>query len=600
MLALMNALTDKPGWEDKVFDEEIVARWGSEAAALKDEEFGVFVEGEDGEEWDVDVDDGGVEAPEATAGAAGPPEPLHASGGGVKVPLTSDAAGFSPAMFEWCIRELRSKARLQRERRFVAVLDGAAAVLKSDVAVSEELRAELVAAAAPLEDEEPDWHPGSDGKVRDLVHPSLWPLVYGRTRVVQSELSIDDCLAAAGSGDTILVPAEPPYNKDPTRYSTKFQWLPSEVVITPDGPQFTSYINNLHPVHHARLYPVLARLFGAALPLLHAAIDRVLEWQKVDTLPVADVYTQPEDALKVQPWNRIIALTDNRECLVPELCEKAGHCDPYNYDEDDEDEDYDDPEWFDRTHPPRPHPPRPYVDVGVTSTTDPTWSRLQVIVKLANIHLTPDKPRYDGGTWHVEGLWNEHIAASALYYYDSDNITDSFLGFRTEADAELMQQMTYAYDQNEHGGFEFHYGVDPALGGGDTGLTTQYLGHVRTNQGRLLVFPNVLQHRVSPFELVDKTRPGHRKIVAIFLVDPTTPVISTARVPPQQRHWQDSTPLDARLPPELRSLVYKHINCPYAFETAADLRNDLMAERRAPDGSSAAIPAAGMYSFCEH
>ena len=28
---------------------------------------------------------------------------------------------------------------------------------------------------------------------------------------------------------------------------------------------------------------------------------------------------------------------------------------------------------------------------------------LQVIVKLANIRLTPEKPSYEGGTWHVEG-----------------------------------------------------------------------------------------------------------------------------------------------------------------------------------------------------
>jgi hypothetical protein len=28
---------------------------------------------------------------------------------------------------------------------------------------------------------------------------------------------------------------------------------------------------------------------------------------------------------------------------------------------------------------------------------------LQVIVKLANIELTPEKPSYEGGTWHVEG-----------------------------------------------------------------------------------------------------------------------------------------------------------------------------------------------------
>ena len=28
---------------------------------------------------------------------------------------------------------------------------------------------------------------------------------------------------------------------------------------------------------------------------------------------------------------------------------------------------------------------------------------LQIVVKLANIELTPEKPTYEGGTWHVEG-----------------------------------------------------------------------------------------------------------------------------------------------------------------------------------------------------
>jgi hypothetical protein len=30
--------------------------------------------------------------------------------------------------------------------------------------------------------------------------------------------------------------------------------------------------------------------------------------------------------------------------------------------------------------------------------------KLQVIVKLANIVLTPNKPAYAGGKWHVEGI----------------------------------------------------------------------------------------------------------------------------------------------------------------------------------------------------
>ncbi|KAF5600365.1 WD40 repeat 2 [Fusarium pseudoanthophilum] len=36
--------------------------------------------------------------------------------------------------------------------------------------------------------------------------------------------------------------------------------------------------------------------------------------------------------------------------------------------------------------------------------------RLQVIVKLANVHLTPDNSNYPGGWWHTEGQINEHIA----------------------------------------------------------------------------------------------------------------------------------------------------------------------------------------------
>lgn len=65
-------------------------------------------------------------------------------------------------------------------------------------------------------------------------------------------------------------------------------------------------------------------------------------------------------------------------------------------------------------------------------------SGLQIIFKLANIHLTPENPSYDGGSWHVEGALNEHICATALYYYDQENITESSLAFRQSVDAEAM------------------------------------------------------------------------------------------------------------------------------------------------------------------
>ena len=40
------------------------------------------------------------------------------------------------------------------------------------------------------------------------------------------------------------------------------------------------------------------------------------------------------------------------------------------------------------------------------------YRQLQIIVKLANIHLTPEKPDYEGGSWHVEGQLNENMYMS--------------------------------------------------------------------------------------------------------------------------------------------------------------------------------------------
>lgn len=71
----------------------------------------------------------------------------------------------------------------------IPTLDFKAAVIKSDTAVSSELKAALRTAAARLEDipdRLKDWRPGSKGRVLDLVHPSLFPLVYGRSRTPSS------------------------------------------------------------------------------------------------------------------------------------------------------------------------------------------------------------------------------------------------------------------------------------------------------------------------------------------------------------------------------------------------------------------------------
>ena len=153
--------------------------------------------------------------------------------------------------------------------------------------------------------------------------------------------------------------------------------------------------------------------------------------------------------------------------------------------------------------------------------------RLQVIVKLATIHLTPDKPEYPGGSWHVEGMLNERIVSTGIYYWDSENITESRLSFRAALDDPH-------YEQNDDNGLREVYGLE------DEDALNQMLGSASTPAGRCLAFPNILQHRVGSFRLTDPTRPGHRKILAFFLVDPSEKIVSTSDVPPQQP-WSDTS-----------------------------------------------------------
>ena len=150
--------------------------------------------------------------------------------------------------------------------------------------------------------------------------------------------------------------------------------------------------------------------------------------------------------------------------------------------------------------------------------------RLQVIVKLANIILTPEKPEYKGGSWHVEGMQNERIVASGIYYYESDNITESRLQFRQAMDEP-------DYEQNDNRGVEAVFGLE------DGAALNQLLGSVITQSDRCIAFPNLYQHQVAPFKLADPSRSGVRRILVFFLVDPFNPIVSTAQVAPQQMSW---------------------------------------------------------------
>jgi Protein of unknown function (DUF4246) len=157
----------------------------------------------------------------------------------------------TPAMADYCIDELRYKAKDFEKSNTGAIIVYKGDVVKSDTAVSQETKASLQRAVAQLEnvpDNLKDWHPGSDEQVLDLVHPSLFPLLYGRSRVLavgEKTVSLHNCVARMGEGTIIPIPQEAapassgagwrPPHKNP--YSTKFQWLPCDVDITGDKPR---------------------------------------------------------------------------------------------------------------------------------------------------------------------------------------------------------------------------------------------------------------------------------------------------------------------------------------------------------------------------
>ena len=152
---------------------------------------------------------------------------------------------------------------------------------------------------------------------------------------------------------------------------------------------------------------------------------------------------------------------------------------------------------------------------------------LQVIVKVGSIELTPEKPLYPGGSWHIEGMPYEQIAATCIHYVDVRGITDSFLEFRKPT---IIHEEELDYPQSDTLFTEHHYGVVDH----HDGLMNRYLGLVKCHEGASVVFPNTLQHRVKEFRLAPGASAGLRTILAFFVIDPDHPIVSTKEVPPQQ------------------------------------------------------------------
>jgi hypothetical protein len=110
-----------------------------------------------------------------------------------------------------------------------------------------------------------------------------------------------------------------------------------------------------------------------------------------------------------------------------------------------------------------------------------------------------------------------------------------------------------------------------------------------------------MQHRVMPFQLEDPSKPGVRKIVAFFLVNPDVSIISTRMVPPQQRDWHDAESHFGQIfPAEVKDRIDEKRDFPLSVKQAKEFREKLMEERKyilSEDGDEF---FERIFSLCEH
>ena len=221
MLKLINDITDQPGWHRDIFDQRVVTQWREDAA--------------------------------------------------VSSSLINDKT------WDWCLKELQDKAQEYDCDGQSFVFNTHSGVCKSDKAISSNLKSQLSNSADLL----------SHQAVREmlapavfnLVDPSLYPLVFGRTKVISSGQSCgtNEHSWLSGIEEGPVVSETPQVAKDALRspggksrhiWSSKFQWLPCEVELTgPPGStdvQISSYINNIHPTNR-EMYSAVESMISASI-----------------------------------------------------------------------------------------------------------------------------------------------------------------------------------------------------------------------------------------------------------------------------------------------------------------------------------------------
>ncbi|KAJ5336716.1 hypothetical protein MYU51_005805 [Penicillium brevicompactum] len=451
-------------------------------------------------------------------------------------------------MAQWVIEELQFKAMIYETTQVVALYNGD--VTKSDTNFPDSLMNSLKTHIKTLEfDQEilKFYHPGPLAKQRDFIAMALYPLVYGKTRILTDRvITLDEALDYAGQGEVIPVPKETGITREDISwramsradvqvrpYSRDYQCLPSDWEFRDDGRwHIATYINNLHPVKHRHIYKLVEEAFNGIIPQWNATLTPLkdmlhsrarIEYHKAEYYPVAKEAASQAPQIKpreaqsefderMEEWKM-----KNYKAIQPD----AGKFLPWAV-----------PPWM-MDKLPADLPASVRIEQGVDLNRDYKERGLQVITRMLGIDLTPENSAF-AADWHVEGTMNEHICASAFLTYEHNNVNDCYMEFRNMVETASLTEVDH--EPNDFIWLRQVFGLEnnePAI---------QAPGSIRAMPGRCIMYPSTIQHKFTRFELKDKTKPGFARALVFLLVDPNIRIISTANIPPQRLDWTIDVP----------------------------------------------------------
>ncbi|KAF9453902.1 hypothetical protein P691DRAFT_812520 [Macrolepiota fuliginosa MF-IS2] len=367
-----------------------------------------------------------------------------------------------------------------------------------------------------------------DGSTLNLVDPMLHCLVYHRTLVFYSHKA---------SRPLAPLPATDIYTSCP-----RFALLPADIFIDDSGKvKFLSYINNVQREDHSLLYNHLEACLEKFIPLFeHTLTDLHRNNPLPQRIPGPCKYTvwdepdPPEHSDDEEGWS-----TYEREMRF----------------------------WVMNRPIQLPDVPNTGYSGGLEDRRFVVTLRgrqLQVVVGTTETRLRPQGPGFPGIPWHVKGMRNERIVASGIHCLSANNISTTSIQFR--------MAVTYprGFSAGDNGATLRTWGLS------DGDACHQYIGGTPLRTGVSLVWPNIYQHKQTPFELVDPTREGHLTLLMFYLIDPDIqPVPSTSSVAPQQKGWIRAVlekALTPRLPMELVHEIFLRVEGLMDLQEAEDYR----------------------------